>query len=87
MRSANFFIYYGKGAMQLSEWQEAALQQSQQISELLEFANAFGLKPLVAVKFLRRGWHFFPISSLEKIEKEFVADISKGQGFENLSII
>ncbi len=53
-----------------------------QIKELISFSDAFGLKPLVAVKFLRRGWYFFSINVLQKTHKAWMADISKGEKLE-----
>ncbi|MEM1535044.1 MAG: Holliday junction resolvase Hjc [Candidatus Pacearchaeota archaeon] len=61
---------------------EAKYISKAQIDQLLSFSKIFGLEPLIAIKFLRRGWYFFNIGSLIKKEKEYLARIEYGLRFE-----
>jgi len=58
-----------------------------QISGLIEFAENFGLTPVIAIKFLRKGWWFIPPHKLDKTEKALVIsfeDVQKrGETFES----
>jgi len=60
--------------------------KKEQISELTKFAKNFGLNPVVAIKFLRKGWWFIHPDKLDKTEKGLVIsfdDIRKrGKSFE-----
>lgn len=62
-----------------------------QLNEFLMFAEIFGLKPIIAIKFLRKGWFFIDATKLNKIAKQKHAkqvgisfDIAKkiGKNFE-----
>jgi Holliday junction resolvase len=50
-----------------------------QIKQLINFSKKFGLKPVVAVKFKRKGWKFFYLEDLEKRKNFFVASFEKGR--------
>jgi len=58
----------------------------EQIKKLIEFSKDFGLTPLVAVKFLRKGWFFIDPKKLEKTNKGLAISIDdikkKGKSFE-----
>ncbi|MCX8194086.1 MAG: Holliday junction resolvase Hjc [Candidatus Pacearchaeota archaeon] len=58
----------------------------EQIKGLVEFAEKFGLMPIVAIKFLRKGWWFIEPEKLEKTSKALAIsfeDIEKrGKSFE-----
>ena len=60
----------------------------EQIEELKKFASVFGLKPLIAIKFLRRGWFFLEPEKLQVKEKEYVISLElakkKGKKLEEL---
>lgn len=53
-----------------------------QVKELHEFANMFGLRPVIFVKFLRKGWRIFSIDNLIKTKNAFVASLEKGIVFQ-----
>lgn len=59
---------------------------AEQIKGLIEFAKQFGLKPFVAIKFLRKGWWFIEPERLEKTEKALMISLeeikTKGKSFE-----
>ena len=42
-----------------------------QISELKTFANGFGLKSIIAVRFFRKGWFFLSPGTMEQKGKSF----------------
>lgn len=50
-----------------------------QIKELLEFSEKFGLEPVIFVKFFRKGWYLFNLKDLEKKGNFFVCNIVKGK--------
>lgn len=50
-----------------------------QINELFKFANVFGLKPLIFIKFLRKGWFVFSLNDLDETKKAFIASLEKGK--------
>lgn len=58
----------------------------EQISGLVKFAEKFGLTPLIAIKFLRRGWWFVEPEKLENTEKALAISFEdlqkKGKSFE-----
>ena len=58
-----------------------------QITGLIEFAEKFGLKPIVAIKFLRKGWWFVSPHLLDKTEKALTISFQdvqkKGKSFDN----
>jgi len=58
----------------------------EQIDGLINFAEKFGLKPLVAIKFLRKGWWFIEPYLLEEQEKSMAISLEdiqkKGKSFE-----
>ncbi|UZE93577.1 MAG: Holliday junction resolvase [Candidatus Pacearchaeota archaeon] len=60
--------------------------RKEQISELIKFAKNFGLNPVVAIKFLRKGWWFITPNKIDKTEKGLVIsfdDIKKqGKSFD-----
>ena len=60
----------------------------EQLSSFLNFAQKFGLKPLVAIKFSRKGWFFIQPKHLEKTKKGFVISfeqaLKKGFTLKNL---
>lgn len=61
---------------------------SKQIKGLVEFAGKFGLKPLVAIKFLRKGWYFIEPKKLNKTGKgltiSFEDIVKNGKSFEDI---
>ena len=61
--------------------------RKEQISELVKFSKNFGLNPLIAIKFLRKGWFFIKPDKLDKTEKglaiSFFDIIKKGRSFNN----
>jgi len=62
--------------------------RSEQIQGLVDFAEKFGLSPLVAIKFLRQGWWFIEPEKLDKTDKALAIsldDIKKrGKSFEEI---
>ena len=42
-----------------------------QLNNLLDFSRVFGAKPLVAVKFINRGWRFFEIPEISSKNTRF----------------
>ena len=58
------------------------------IEKLTSFAYRFGGEPIIAVKFINNGWHFFSPQSLPKSGKNFKADLTlakyKGKSFEEI---
>lgn len=40
-----------------------------QIDEFVKFSKKFGLEPLLAIKFFRKGWFFVSLKSLRAINK------------------
>jgi len=54
----------------------------EQLSNLVQFSNVFGAKPLVAVKFISRGWRFFDVPELTAKNARFSFNNSK-RVFEN----
>lgn len=50
---------------------------NEQLSNLLTFSSVFGAKPLVAVKFIGRGWRFFDVPELNSKNLRFSFDSSK----------
>ena len=55
--------------------------KKEQVDMLVNFSKKFGLKPFVAIKFKRKGWKFFSLEDLDKVESFFVAKIEKGKNF------
>jgi len=51
----------------------------EQIQEFEKFASKFGLTPIVAVKFLRKGWFFLHIKDLDKTDKSYCISIEKAK--------
>ena len=49
----------------------------EQLSNLLSFANVFGAKPMVAVKFISKGWRFFDVPELNSKHSRFSFNDSK----------
>ena len=43
----------------------------EQVESFIEFSDKFGLKPLLAFKFLRKGWFFLSPESLNKTPKGY----------------
>ena len=43
----------------------------EQIDDFLTFSTRFGLEPILAVKFLRKGWFFLQPESLDKTPKGY----------------
>ncbi len=41
-----------------------------QLNEFLMFAEIFGLKPIIAIKFLRKGWFFINAIKLNKLKQK-----------------
>ncbi|MEM2018052.1 MAG: Holliday junction resolvase Hjc [Candidatus Pacearchaeota archaeon] len=62
--------------------------KKEQVNGLIDFANKFGLKPLIAIKFLRKGWYFIEPEKLTKTEKALYVSLhdikKKGKSFEEL---
>jgi len=60
--------------------------EREQVNGLVDFAEKFGLDPIVAIKFLRRGWWFIEPFKLEKTGKALAISLEdikkKGQSFE-----
>jgi len=50
-----------------------------QINLLVNFSKKFGLKPLIAIKFKRKGWRFFNLKDLEVKKNFLIARIEKGK--------
>ena len=48
---------------------------SGQIEELIKFSNLFGVTPLIAIKFNRKGWFFTNPDNLSKTEKGLVISL------------
>jgi len=63
--------------------------RNEQISGLVEFAEKFGLSPIIAIKFLRQGWWFIEPEKLDKTDKALaisLEDIKKrGKSFEEIT--
>jgi Holliday junction resolvase len=57
--------------------------EKKQLQELIEFAKIFGLKPVVFVKFFRKGWYVFDVKNLKQVKNFFVADIKSGKPWRN----
>lgn len=59
-----------------------------QIEEFLIFSEIFGLIPVIAVKFNRKGWYFFNPKDLERKEKNFFISLKlaekKGKKFSQI---
>lgn len=57
----------------------------EQIKGLVDFAEKFGLSPIIAIKFLRKGWWFIKPDKLDSTEKALaisLEDIEKrGKSF------
>lgn len=51
----------------------------QQIKEFLEFSKRFGLEPILAVRFLRKGWFFISPKDLEKTEKSYAISLENAE--------
>lgn len=47
----------------------------EQIKNLIEFSSLFGVNPLVAIKFNRKGWHFIHPDQLTKTGKGMVISL------------
>ncbi|RLF35109.1 MAG: Holliday junction resolvase, partial [Thermoplasmata archaeon] len=43
-----------------------------QIKEFLKFSERFGLEPIIAIKFIRKGWFFLAPKNLDKTGKGYV---------------
>lgn len=58
----------------------------EQISGLIDFAEKFGLMPMIAIKFLRKGWWFIEPNLLDKTKKALTISFEdiekKGKNFE-----
>ncbi|MCS7134582.1 MAG: Holliday junction resolvase Hjc [Candidatus Pacearchaeota archaeon] len=53
--------------------------EKKQIENLREFSKKFGAIPLIAIKFLRKGWFFLRPEQLKKTKKGFVALLEEGK--------
>ena len=51
----------------------------QQIIGLIKFANKFGVAPIVAIKFLRKGWWFVRPEKLSCTKKAFIISFEEAQ--------
>ncbi|MGB9707823.1 MAG: Holliday junction resolvase Hjc [Candidatus Pacearchaeota archaeon] len=51
----------------------------EQISGLIEFAEKFGLSPIIAIKFLHKGWWFIEPDKLEKTRKALAISLEEVQ--------
>jgi len=51
----------------------------EQIAGLVDFAEKFGLQPLVAIKFLRNGWHFLKPEHLEDSGKSISISLERAK--------
>ncbi|MEM4703358.1 MAG: Holliday junction resolvase Hjc [Candidatus Pacearchaeota archaeon] len=58
----------------------------EQIQELEKFSNKFGLEPLIAIKFLRKGWYFIKPENLEKTSKALTISFEKVKA-NNLNLL
>lgn len=60
-----------------------------QIFSLIKFAKNFGLTPIIALKFLRKGWWFIKPERLEKTGKALTISFEnikkKGKNFEKFA--
>lgn len=54
-----------------------------QVKELLNFSTAFGATPILAVKFLRRGWHVLDGRKLEQTGKHYGASLEQMQPLDD----
>ncbi len=48
-----------------------------QIKDLIIFSKNFGFKPLLAIKFLRKGWWFIEPKNLGETKKGYVISLEK----------
>lgn len=48
---------------------------AEQIQEFEKFAERFGLEPIVAIKFIRKGWFFIPPKKLDKTGKSYAISL------------
>lgn len=59
----------------------------EQIKGLMEFGEKFGLGPIIAIKFLRKGWWFIEPDKLDSTEKALAISfddvIKRGKSFDN----
>ena len=53
--------------------------QKKQVNEFMEFANKFGLTPLIALKFSRKGWHFLTPDQFDETNKAITISLEKAQ--------
>lgn len=55
---------------------------TEQIKDLIEFSDLFGVEPLIAIKFNRRGWFFTHPQQLLRTNKGMVISLEeiKGRG-------
>lgn len=51
-----------------------------QMDDFVAFSERFGLKPLIAIKFLRKGWFFLSPEELKKTEKGFSITLEQATG-------
>lgn len=47
----------------------------EQIKEFLKFSTRFGLEPILAVKFIRKGWFFLNPKKLDKTGKSYAISL------------
>lgn len=63
--------------------------QKEQIKDFIEFADKFGLSPLIALKFSRKGWFFLKPEQFDKTNKALAMSLDKarkiGMSFEQLT--
>ena len=50
-----------------------------QLKEFISFAEKFGLKPVIAIKFFRKGWFMVEPKKLKKVGKEYLIRIEDGK--------
>lgn len=51
----------------------------EQVRSFLEFSDKFGLTPLFAIKFMRRGWFFVSPEHLEETAKAFAISLEEAK--------
>jgi Holliday junction resolvase len=62
---------------------------SEDLGQLIEFAEKFGAEPWFAVKFNNAGWFFLPPAEIEQTKGGFVfsLELAKTKGFEFKELI
>lgn len=51
----------------------------EQMEEFLKFSERFGLKPLIAIKFIRKGWFFLNPKHLNDVGKNWAISLEEAK--------